>query len=57
MGIELDKAFNANKDKTREGWEGACVACDHDITKNHRRKEPESTKDDSQESCKRCNWV
>ncbi len=38
VGIELDKAFNAHKDKTKDA---------HDITKNHRREEQESTITDS----------
>ncbi len=38
MGLELDKAFNAHRDKTREGQRGTCMAHAHDITKNQRRR-------------------
>ncbi len=38
MGLDLDKSFNAHNDKTREGQRGTCIACAHDITKNHRRR-------------------
>ncbi len=37
MGLELDKAFNAHTEKTRGEQRGTCMACAHDITKNHRR--------------------
>ncbi len=33
MSIELDKIFNAHKDKTREGQEDTCMAYAHDVTK------------------------
>ncbi len=38
MGLVLDKAFNAHRDKTREGQRGTCMASAHDITKNQRRR-------------------
>ncbi len=31
--IKLDKAFNTQTDKTREGQEGKCMVCVHDIKK------------------------
>ncbi len=34
-----------------------CMAHVHDVTKKHNKEEWESTKDDSQESYKRRNWV
>ncbi len=33
MGLELDKAFNAHRDKTREEQRGTCMSHAHDITK------------------------
>ncbi len=33
VGLELDKLFNAHKDKTRERQEGTYMDCVHDITK------------------------
>ncbi len=51
VGIELDNVYN----KTREGHKGTCMAHAYDITKNHRREEWESTKEDSHESCERHN--
>ncbi len=47
MGVELDKAFNAHKDKTRKGKEGTCDASAHDVSEIHRKKEWESTIEDS----------
>ncbi len=44
MCIELDKTFNTHKNKTSEGQAGVCMACSHDVTKNHREEEWESTK-------------
>ncbi len=41
MGLKLDKAFNAHRDKTREVQEGMCMVHAHDITKNHKREEHE----------------
>ncbi len=38
VGLELDKAFNAHRDKTRERQWGTCMAHAHDITKNQRRR-------------------
>ncbi len=38
MGLELDKAFNENKDKTREGQGDMCMAHAHNVTKIHRRR-------------------
>ncbi len=36
MGLELDKAFNAHKDKTRERWGDTSMAPVHVFTKNTR---------------------
>ncbi len=38
VGLELDKAFNIHYDKTREGQRGMCMACVHDVTDNHTRR-------------------
>ncbi len=38
MGLELDKAFDAHRDKTREGQRGTCMARAHDVTENQRRR-------------------
>ncbi len=36
MGLELDKALNAHRDKTREGQWGMARA--HEVTKNQKRR-------------------
>ncbi len=38
VGLELDKAFNTHKDKTREGQRSTCMTHAHDVTKNQRRR-------------------
>ncbi len=38
MGLELDKAFNAHRDKICEGQRDMCMTSAHDITKNQRRR-------------------
>ncbi len=38
MGLEIDKVFNAHKDKTREGQRGTCMALAHDVTYNQGRR-------------------
>ncbi len=36
--LELDKTFNAHRDKTREGRRDTCMAHAHDFTRNQRRR-------------------
>ncbi len=38
VDVELDRAFNTHKEKTREGQGGKCMACAHEFIKNHRRR-------------------
>ncbi len=38
MGLELRQAFNAHRDKRREGQRGMCMARAHDVTKNQNRR-------------------
>ncbi len=50
MGLELDKAFNTHRNKTREGQRGTCMAHAHEVTQKPKKEAQESTKEDTHES-------
>ncbi len=57
MGIELDKGFNACKDRSERRMRDTRTMCVPDVAFQHKWEERESIHKDARESPERRNWA